>query len=188
MKVSYRGIKQDLPARLQAKLDAKFAKLSKLLEKRGELEAHVVVTLVRHLHKAEVTIPFYDHQLVGIGSDADVFTALCEALDKLETQAVKNRAKWQERRKDGASKASSPSKKAGKAEISAKGKDKAQQSGPPINIFRVNHHDSRKPMTLDEAMIEMEQDRDYVVYRDAEKERISVLVRRRDGNFDLIEG
>ncbi len=111
MKVSYKGIKQALPAKIQAKLDAKFAKLSKLLEKRGEQEAHVVVTMVRHLHKAEVTIQFYDHQLVAQGSDADLFTALSEALDKLETQAVKNRGKWQERRKDG-----SPKESAGKGE------------------------------------------------------------------------
>ncbi len=92
MKVSYKGIKQELPAKLQSKLDTKFGKLSKLLEKRGELEAHVVVTTVRHLHKAEVTIQFYEHQLVGIGSDADLFMALSEALEKLETQAVKNRS------------------------------------------------------------------------------------------------
>lgn len=193
MKVSYRGIKQELPAKLQSKLDAKFAKLSRLLEKRGELEAHVMVTVVRHLHKAEITIPFYEHELVGIGSDADLFTALCEALDKLETQAVKNRAKWQERRKDGESKESLSQEKVSrgavskKAEASPKVKRATAQSEPPVNIFRVNHHDSRKPMTLDEAMLEMEQNRDYVVYRDAEKEKISVLVRRRDGNFDLIE-
>jgi len=195
MKVSYKGIKQELPVRLQTKLDVKFAKLSKLLEKRGELEAHVVVTTVRHLHKAEVTIQFYDHQLVGIGSDADLFTALSEALDKLETQAVKNRGKWQERRKGSAKEAEAPLRSAeGK---NAKGKsDKAKrdgrgasvQSGSPVNVFRVNHHDTRKPMTLDEAILEMEENRDYVVYRDAEKERVSVLVRRRDGNFDLIEG
>ena len=43
-------------------------------------------------------------------------------------------------------------------------------------------------MTLDEAMLEMEEKRDYVVYRDAEKESVTVLVRRRDGHFDLIEG
>jgi putative sigma-54 modulation protein len=196
MKVSYKGIKQELPVRLQTKLDAKFAKLSKLLEKRGELEAHVVVTTVRHLHKAEVTIQFYDHQLVGIGSDADLFTALSEALDKLETQAVKNRGKWQERRKDGSAKeAEAPDKstkgKNGKAKSDKPkrdGRGASAQSGSPVNVFRVNHHDSRKPMTLDEAILEMEENRDYVVYRDAEKERVSVLVRRRDGNFDLIEG
>jgi putative sigma-54 modulation protein len=79
-------------------------------------------------------------------------------------------------------------KKAGQAEASATAKGAAVQSVAPVNVFRVNHHDNRKPMTLDEAMLEMEQDRDYVVYRDADKERISVLVRRRDGHFDLIEG
>ena len=42
-------------------------------------------------------------------------------------------------------------------------------------------------MTLDEALLEMEEDRDYLVYRDADKECVSVLVRRRDGHFDLIE-
>ena len=191
MKVSYKGIKQELPAKLQSKLDAKFGKLSKLLEKRGELEAHVVVTTVRHLHKAEVTIQFYEHQLVGIGSDADLFMALSEALEKLETQAVKNRSKWQERRKDGAAKeAEAPQKNAqGQGDRAKSGKTQSRaKSGSPVNVFRVNHHDSRKPMTLDEAVLEMEQNRDYVVYRDAEKERVSVLVRRRDGHFDLIEG
>ena len=69
MKITYTGIKQELSAKLQAKLDAKFAKLSKLLEKRGEIEAHVVVTVVRHLHKAEITVPFYEHKLIGVGSD-----------------------------------------------------------------------------------------------------------------------
>jgi putative sigma-54 modulation protein len=43
-------------------------------------------------------------------------------------------------------------------------------------------------MTLDEALIEMENNRDYLVYRDAETDRMSVLLRRRDGHFDLIEG
>ena len=97
MKITYTGIKKELSPKLQAKLDGKFAKVSKLLEKRGEIEAHVVVTTVRHLHKAEISIPYYEHQLIGLGSDADVFTALCEALEKLETQAVKNRGKWREK-------------------------------------------------------------------------------------------
>jgi putative sigma-54 modulation protein len=43
-------------------------------------------------------------------------------------------------------------------------------------------------MTLDEAVLEMDKSRDYMVYRDAETDRISVLVRRRDGHFDLVEG
>jgi len=42
-------------------------------------------------------------------------------------------------------------------------------------------------MTLDEALLEMDATRDYLVYRDTQREAISVLVRRRDGHFDLIE-
>ena len=42
-------------------------------------------------------------------------------------------------------------------------------------------------MTLDEAMIAVE-GRAYVVYRDAQKDCVSVLIRRADGGFDLIEG
>jgi putative sigma-54 modulation protein len=194
MKVTYTGIKQDLSVKLQGKLDAKFGKLSRLLEKRGEKEAHVVVTSVRHLHKVEITIPFYEHQLVGLASDADLFTALYEALEKLEVQAVKNRGKWREKHRRTetrpAAEESAPLPGPGRAAAKKNGKSaapSASQEAVPVNVFRVNHHDRRKPMTLEEAMLEMEQDRDYVVYRDAEKESISMLVRRRDGHFDLIE-
>jgi hypothetical protein len=34
----------------------------------------------------------------------------------------------------------------------------------------------------------MEKKHDYVVYRDSETDRVQVLVRRPDGNFDLVEG
>ena len=180
MKITYTGIKHELSAKLQAKLDAKFAKLSKFLEKRGEKEAHVVITSVRHLYKAEITIQFYDHQLVSVASDADLFTALYNAVEKLEAQAVKNRGKWREkhRRKNGASAPESLSSTA----------ETARQTSPvPVNVKRAKAPSNRKPMTLEEAVLEMDQDRDYLIYRDAENENISVLVRRRDGKLDLIE-
>src|SRR5579885_1836270 len=166
MKVSYRGIPGELPPKVQEKLDAKFAKLSKLLERRGEKEAHVVITTERHLYKAEITIQFYDHQLIGIGSDADLFTAMSEAIEKLEKQAVKQRAKWREKRRDG--------------EPESAGEEPAAVSEPAreVRVFRVNHHERRKPMTLEEALLEFD---------GAERDCVSVLIRRRDGHFDLIE-
>jgi hypothetical protein len=42
-------------------------------------------------------------------------------------------------------------------------------------------------MTLEEAMLEMDVRSDYLVYRDAATDRVKVLVRRRDGQFDLVE-
>jgi putative sigma-54 modulation protein len=183
MNVSYRGIKKELSPKLQEKLDAKFAKISKLVEKRGEKEAHVVVTSQNHLHKAEITMQFYGHPLVGIASDADLFTALSGALDKLDKQAVKNCAKFREKGRRAAS-----GKTSGNGEGELVGVVATSEGGKVApKVFRVNHIDQQKPMTLEEALLEMGKDDDYVVYRDAEKECVAVLVRRRDGHFDLIE-
>ncbi|MSV34447.1 MAG: hypothetical protein EXQ47_02450 [Bryobacterales bacterium] len=65
----------------------------------------------------------------------------------------------------------------------AAGKDSA--AAP--RIFQANQHQRRKPITLEEAVLQMEDGRDYLVYRDTDKESVHVLVRRRDGHFDLIE-
>jgi Sigma 54 modulation/S30EA ribosomal protein C terminus len=42
-------------------------------------------------------------------------------------------------------------------------------------------------MTIDEAMLAMEDNREYMVYRDTETDKVSVLIRRRDGKVDLVE-
>jgi putative sigma-54 modulation protein len=201
MRVSYKGIKSGLPANLQQKLDAKFGKLSKLVDGRGEKQAHVVVTSERHLHKAEITLHVHNHQLVGIGSDSDVFKAMCAALDRIEKQAAKEGAKWREttRRSDSmkvvSAKDSQPASKPVASRKIAPGKAVAVNNGPArriaassgARVFRPSQHQRGKPITLDEALLEMEDGRDYVAYRDADKQVVCMLIRRRDGHYDLIE-
>jgi putative sigma-54 modulation protein len=182
MNVSYKGLKQELAANLQKKLDARLAKLSKLLEKRGQREAHVIVTSERHLHHAEITVQFHDHQLVGAGSDADLFTALSTALDKLEIQARRQTERWREKTRR--SKNGVGAREERETAPAPGGEEEAVER----RVYHVAHQGNGKPMTLEEALLEMENDRDYLVYWDAEKERMSVLVRRRDGHLDLIEG
>jgi ribosomal subunit interface protein len=195
MNVSYKGIEKALPPRLQAKLDAKFAKLSKLLESRGPKEARVAVATERGRHKAEVTMQFYGHPLVGMAMNSDLFTALWDALEKLEAQASKQRAKWREkhRRPEAAPQAvrvkgarpAPDSKKEELVGVVSGSSENFRETA--IRVFRSNHHNEHKPMTLDEALLEMDKDRDYLVYQDTGRKGVSVLVRRRDGHFDLIE-
>ena len=185
MKVTYTGIQKELPPKLQEKLDARFAKLSKLLEHRGEKEAHVVITTERHLHKAEITMPFYDHQLIGLGSDADLFTSMSEALEKLEKQAVKTRAKWREKRRRQHRAEEQPARKPA---AKLNGKTAKSEARKSVRDFRVNHHDQPQADDAGRSRHRDESnDHDYLVYRDADKECVSVLVRRQDGHFDLIE-
>ena len=56
----------------------------------------MILSLERHLHHAEVTVNYYGHQLVGLGSNTDLFTAIHAAAEKLEKQAVKARTKWRD--------------------------------------------------------------------------------------------
>ncbi|HTM11972.1 MAG TPA: ribosome-associated translation inhibitor RaiA [Bryobacteraceae bacterium] len=202
MKVSYKGIKSGLPANLQDKLDAKFARLSKLVDGRGEKQAHVVVTSERHLHKAEITLRIHNHQLVGIGSDSDVFKAMSAALDRIEKQAAKEGAKWREttRRSDSikvvgakdaqpdASKPSARGKIAPRKVVAGNnGQGRRTAASSDARVFRTDHHERSKPITLEEALLQMEDGRDYVAYRDADKQVVCMLIRRRDGHYDLIE-
>jgi putative sigma-54 modulation protein len=196
MKVSYRGIQKDLPVNLQEKLDARFAKLSKLVDGRGEKQAHVVVSTERHLHKAEITVRGHDRQLVGIGSDPDLFSALAAALDKIEKQAVNHGQKWRattrrsEPMKTAAANAAPlapPRKKVPPDKKTSRKTAAGSAAGATPRVFRPTHHERRKPITLEEALLHMEDGRDYLVYRDADKQSLFMLVRRRDGHFDLIE-
>ena len=180
MKITYTGRQVELaPAQLK-KLEARFAKVGKLLDGRKECEAHVILSLERHLHQAEATINYHHHQLVGIGSSNDLFTAIHSAIEKLEKQAVKTRTKWRDTKR-------TPRKTGEEGEAASAPETEAEAEGER-QVFRDNHHQKRKPMTLDEALLEMDKNRDYLVYRDAQSDRIAVLVRRRDGNFDLVEG
>jgi putative sigma-54 modulation protein len=179
MKVNYTGSPGNVTPVQQKKLDTRFAKIAKLLDRQGEKEAHVILTAERHLHNAEITINYYDHPMVGVASDPDTFTALNGAIDKLEKQILKTRNKWRDTKRG-----------SGRNTIRQNWEQPAPEPAEgdgPRRVFRVNHHGSRKPMTLDEALLAMEENRDYLVYRDAETDRLSVLLRRKDGHFDLIE-
>jgi putative sigma-54 modulation protein len=159
-------------------LEAHFTKIGKMLDGRRECEAHVILSLERRMHSAEATINYFGHQLVGLGSSNDLFTAVHSAVEKLEKQAVKARTKWRDTKR-------TPHKASPEVEAEPLAETDAEAE-PERLIYHVNHQ-KRKPMTLDEAVMAMEKKGDYVVYRDAETDRVSVLVRRPDGHFDLVE-
>jgi putative sigma-54 modulation protein len=193
MKIIYSGKTRDFTPDLEEKVSAKLSKLSKFVERRGEREVHLTHHTERHLHKIKLSMNFYDHGLVGEGADADLPTAVNHAIDKLEKQLVEARTRWRDTHRDAKTGRSSKEDwetNAGPAEpqpTDRSQKNAVNGSGRKPKVFRVNYTEDRKPMTLEEAMLELEKDGDYCVYRDSNRNCLSVLVRRADGNFDLIE-
>jgi putative sigma-54 modulation protein len=97
MKITYTGRHVELSPAQSQKLTEQFEKVGKLLDNgKGDAEAHVVLSHERYSHNVEVTVPYHHHELVGQGSDADLFTAIHAAVEKLEKQAVRVREKFRE--------------------------------------------------------------------------------------------
>ena len=193
MRITYTGRQVELvPAQL-AKLEAQCAKLGKLLDgRKSECEARVVLSTERHLHKAEVTVKYHDHSLVGFAEDVDLFTAIHGAIGKLEKQAIKVRAKWRDSKRvprketvpvePVAKVAAPPAKVSAKKSAATHGKN-----GAKARVRHIDGQEQRESLTLEEAIAEMGTERDYLTFRDAKTGAVNVLVRRRDGHFDLVE-
>jgi putative sigma-54 modulation protein len=187
MKLIYSGKTKDFTPEFEEKIAGKLSKLSKHIEQRGEREAYITHSKERHLRKICIEVKFYDHAVIAEGADGDLEIAVYQAIEKLEAQILKLRDRWRDTKRDPKS-----------AREFKENPDQNAAAAPPppaVNgsagrkpkIFQVDYDNGRKPMTLDEAILEMEQSDDYVVYRDADKNCLSVLVRRPDGNFDLIQ-
>ena len=200
MKIAFTGKQDKLTASQERKLAMAFARLSKLLERRGEKGAQVILTGERHLRHAEVRVNFYDHVLFGKGSAPDQFTAIMDALEKVEKQALKLLEKRRTLKRSSsprqpAALEAAPPAEAGEAPRKAR-KKAARTAAPeaeeaeelrPARIIRASARANGKPMTLEEAMLAMEDGRDYLLYRDADTDRLQILIRRSDGAVDLVE-
>ncbi len=193
MKLIYSGKSKEFTPELEQKVTAKLSKLSKFAEQRGEREIHLTHQVERHLHKIKIAMNFYDHGLIGEGADADLPTAVNHAMEKMEKQLLEIRTRWRDTHRDAKTVRNSKESwedntvPAEPAPVGKRVKTSGNGSGRKPRIFRVDYGGDRKPMTLDEAMLELEKDGDYFVYRDSGRNCLSVLVRRPDGDFDLIE-
>lgn len=192
MKIKYTGRQVELVPAQARKLEAQFSKIGKLLDGRRECEAHVILSMERHLHWAEATVHYYNHQLVGLGSGSDLFTAIHSAAEKLEKQALRTREKWRDNKRGPKDKATEapppPAAPTAKARSRrAEPKTMTEVSEADQRVYKVEQHKKSKPMTVEEAVLDLDKNRDYVVYRDADTGRTTVLIRRRDGHFDLVE-
>lgn len=197
MKITFSGKQDKLTPSQERKLAMAFGRLSKLLERRGEKGAQVILTAERHLRHAEVRVNFYDNTLFGKSSAADQFTAIMDAAEKVEKQAQRLLTKRRESKRGVSPRAAEALEAAlgGAAEALPESRKKAraaqraaEREARPDRVVRASAGANGKPMTLDEAMLALEDGRDYLLYRDTDTDKINILIRRSDGAVDLVEG
>ncbi len=178
MKIEFTGRQTEVPAAARRVAERKLAKLGRLLP--SLTRAHVTLSAERHRQVAEVSVHSRHLDLAAVEATPDAAASVANAIEKLLRQAEKQRTRIRERKG-----AASPRLLPSPAEAAAGNGDGAEAPSPRVIRAR---RAVVKPMTLEEAMLEMEGRPDGVlVFRDAGTERVSVLFRRKDGNLGLIE-
>ncbi len=175
MKVTYTGGNGEFSAADKTRLEAKLAKLGKMIDKKGEKTANVILTTEKRGKKAEITVNYLHHNFAGSGSGPAFLPAVTTALEKLEKQIVKVSAKLRDTKRNGVK----PAVVAAAAAV----KPAPVASGPRLYEAKV----SKKPMNIDEAvLVALRKKVNYVAFRDADSDGISVVIQRADGNFDVV--
>jgi len=175
MKIEFTGRQTEVGAAIRRLAEIKLEKLSRLLP--GVTRAHVILTADKRRLVAEVSLHSRNADLAATAASNDARLSLSDAIAKLERQAEKEKTRRRVRKG-----AASPRLVAAMSTAPA---TEAGEGGPRVVRTR---RAPVKPMTLDEAALELGGRREGVlVYRDATTGRVAVLYRRPDGHLGLVE-
>lgn len=155
----------------------KISRVQKYLDTPAE--AHVVLSVEKFRHIAEVSINVNGVKINGVEETEDMYSAIDMVADKLETQVRKYKTKFR-RRKSGPD---VKSRMLNMDIIESPGFDEVSQ---PRVIKSETFY--AKPMDVDEAVMQLDlSNNEFLVFTNAHTNNISVLYKRKDGNYGLIE-
>ena len=181
MKFEYTGRHVEVTPAIRRHVEEHFGKLDQLFDDTTT-SAHIIIEVEKNRHVGEVLLHWREHTLTARDVNADMYQALSRAISKIEKQALKLKKKIIDR-KQSAQPLSSLAPDNG-ATDAGDDDDTAPAEGRIISARRY----AVKPMTPEEAVIRLGEDSNqFILFRDADTDRLSVLYKRKDGNFGLIQ-
>ena len=156
--------------------EEKVSKIRKFLD--SPLEAHIVLTVEKFRHQADVTLSVNGTRIKAVEETADMYSAIDQVMDKIEKQVKRHLSKIRSHRLENL-----------KTEdrSMSDGSDDAMtlaQEDPVIELEKM----IAKPMDPEEAAMQLNMSRkDFLVFRNAKSREINVIYKRGDGNLGLIE-
>ena len=175
MKFEYTGRHIEVTPALRQHVENHFKKLDHLFGS-GAVKAQVVIEVEKGRHRSEIIVKWREQVLAANSTVSDMYKSLTKTIEKIEKQASKLKNKVIDK-KQKAKKISA---------VSTKGEDVAPETDKPRIINSTRY--SVKPMTDEEAIIRLNsEENQFVVFRDADSGKISVIYKRKDGNYGLIQ-
>ena len=174
MKISVRGKNIEITEAIESKISDKLSKLDKYFIVSDNVEAKVLCRVYPYGQKLEVTIPTEYVLLRAEVVDQDLYNAIDLVIDKLEGQIRKYKTRLNRKSKDN---------KLAFNLASIEPLDDEEE-----DVLVKTKTITPKPMDMEEAIMQMELiGHSFFVYRDTETDAISIVYRRNDGDYGLIE-
>ena len=174
MKITLRGKNIEITEAIEEKVSEKLSKLDKYFIVSENVEAKVLVRTYPYGQKIEVTIPTEYVLLRAEVVDQDLYNAIDLVIDKLEGQIRKYKTRLNRKSKD--------NKLAFNLASIEPLEDEEEDVLVKTKII------TPKPMDMEEEIMQMELiGHSFFVYRDTETDAISIVYRRNDGDYGLIE-
>jgi len=175
MKFEYTGRHVEVSPAIRKHVEDHFKKLDHIFN--NSAATHVIIEVEKNRHIGEVVVYWRDYTLAAKDTNVDMYMALTRAMTKVEKQAVKLKKKIIDR-KQGAKRT---------AVVAPQPDGQLEATPRPARIIAARRY-TVKPMTAEEAALRLSSERDqFLVFRDADTERLGVIYKRIDGNYGLIE-
>ncbi|MBL8148657.1 MAG: ribosome-associated translation inhibitor RaiA [Blastocatellia bacterium] len=185
MKVEFTGRHVDVSEAIKKHTKEQLEKIEKVFDFESAGKAHIILDVEKHRHRAEIVFRWRDQELTALGETDDMYTAITQAVEKLERQVLKLKEKKTTLKRQTKSVSKTPVVTEDE-ELESLEQSSDDEQGEQ-RIVRSSRY-AIKPMTPEEAAtIVSESDDQFLVFRDSETDRIGVIYKRKDGNFGLIE-
>jgi putative sigma-54 modulation protein len=163
-------------------------KLAKIQDRLFDdvIEVRVVLSVQKYRNICEVLIVGKDHDVkTKQVSDESMQEAINLAVDHLKRQAQKNREKVRDHhRKDGGK--AKPAVTEWNVQVIEPAKIRTSKKNQTPRIVKTNAIPIR-PMSIEEAALRLEDSKnEFIVFRDLDTDRVSVIYKRHDNNLGLI--
>ncbi len=157
----------------------RYEKLAKYINDNHAAELQVNLEVEKFRQIAECTLTGKDLHISAKEETEDMYSTIDQTLDKLETQLKKQKDKLKDKKK--------------------KSRDKQQVRRDIVSFTTSEHGKSEprivatdeyeaKPMMLEEAAMQLETlGQEFLIFLNADTERVNVVYRRKDGDFGFID-
>ncbi len=172
MKLQIHGDKVIVTKAIKEYLEKKVKRLDRYFENNNDIKATIHIKIKNKMQAIEITIPTKNFTIRAEDHHEDLYTSIDLVIDKLERQITKNKEKLVKKYKDILD-----------FEMNIDFEDQEEEY---IDLVKRKNL-SIKPMDEEEAILQMGLlNHDFFVFKNIDEECVSVLYKRKEGNYGII--